>query len=148
MGSLALGARFLVGTWALNADKPMPALSLELLGGPRFNSINQYIRINLSALRIANIIIDIGRFSLTAKHQSVKNGVYTIDFNRSYFEPFVRPRTGLWLTPKVLVSLKGDVGGFGLVANDHVDCNFEGLVGYRVHKNIYLYAGYRARGFW
>jgi hypothetical protein len=38
-------------------------------------------------------------------------------------------RLGLWLTPKVIVNLKGDVGGFGLVGNDHVDGNLEALLG-------------------
>jgi hypothetical protein len=148
IGNLDLGGRFLVGTWPLNTDKPLPALSLELLGGPRFNSLNQYVRINLSVIRIANVPIDIGRFSLTAKHQSVKNGSYIIDYNNQYFEPFLGARLGLWVTPKVIITLKGDVGGFGLVADDHVDCDFEALAGYRVHKNIYLYAGYKARGTW
>ncbi len=53
LGNLDLGARFLVGTWPLSAEKPLPALSLEILGGPRWNAINQYIRINLSAIKIA-----------------------------------------------------------------------------------------------
>lgn len=48
----------------------------------------------------------------------------------------------------MIITLKGDVGGFGLVADDYVDCNFEALCGYRVHNNIYAYAGYRARGSW
>ena len=30
-------------------------------------------------------------------------------------------RLGLWLSPKFVVNLKGDVGGFGLVGDDHVD---------------------------
>ena len=148
IGNLDLGARFLVGTWAFCAGKPLPALSVELLGGPRLNSINQYVRINLSAVTTANIPIDIGGFSLTAKHQSVHNGSYVIEINNQYFEPFLGLRLGLWLTPKVIITLKGDVGGFGLIANDHVDCNFEALAGYRVHKNIYVYAGYRAHGAW
>jgi hypothetical protein len=148
IGSLDLGGRFLVGTWPRMAEKPLPALSLELLGGPRFNSINQYVRINLSVVKVANVPIDIGRFSLVAKHQTIKNSSYVIDYTNQYFEPFLGARISLWLTPKFIITLKGDVGGFGLIADDHVDCNFEGLVGYRVHKNIYVYAGYRARGTW
>jgi hypothetical protein len=146
IGNLDLGVRFLVGTWPLNCDRPLPVLSVELLGGPRFNSINQYIRINLSAVTTANAPINISTFSFTAKHQSVKNGSYVIESNNQYFEPFLGVRLGLWFTPKVIITLKGDVGGFGLIADDHVDCNFEALAGYRVHKNIYVYAGYRAHG--
>ena len=148
LGNLDLGGRFLVGTWPLNAEKPLPALSVELLGGPRFNSINQYMRINLSNIRIGNVPIDIGRFSLMGKHQSIKNGSLVIDYNNQYFEPFLGVRFGLWLNQKFVINLKGDVGGFGLVADDHVDCNLEALLGYRFNKNIYAWAGYRAHGAW
>jgi hypothetical protein len=148
LGNLDLGVRFLVGTWPLSAEKPLPALSVELLGGPRFNSINQYMRINLSAIKIATVPIDIGRFSLVGKHQTVKNGSLVIDYNNQYFEPFLGVRLGLWLTPKFILNLKGDVGGFGLVGDDHVDCNLEALLGYRVSKHVYAWAGYRAHGAW
>jgi hypothetical protein len=148
IGNLDLGARFLVGTWPLSPEKPLPALSVELLGGPRLNSINQYVRINLSAVKIANVPIDIGRFSLVGKHQTVKNGSLVIDYNKQYLEPFLGARLGLWLTPKFLVNLMGDVGGFGLVGDDHVDCNLEALLGYRVSKHVYAWAGYRAQGSW
>jgi hypothetical protein len=148
LGNLDLGVRFLVGTWPLRSDKPLPAFSVELLGGPRFNSINQYVRINLSAIKIGTLPIDIGKFSLVGKHQTVKNGSLVIDYNNQYFEPFLGVRLGLWLTPKFIVNLKGDVGGFGLVGDDHVDCNLEALLGYRVSKHVYGWAGYRAHGAW
>jgi len=148
IGNLDLGVRYLVGNWPLSAEKPLPALSVELLGGPRFNSINQYVRINLSAIKIATVPIDIGRFSLVGKHQTVKNGSLVIDYNNQYIEPFLGARIGLWLTPKFVLNLKGDVGGFGLVGDDHVDCNLEALLGYRVSKHVYAWAGYRAHGAW
>ena len=148
IGNLDLGVRFLVGTWPLSAEKPLPALSVELLGGPRFNSINQYVRINLSAIKVANVPIDIGRFSLVGEHEKVENGSLVIDYNNQYFEPFLGLRLGLWLTPKFIVNLKGDVGGFGLVGDDHVDCNLEALLGYRINKHLYAWAGYRAHGAW
>jgi hypothetical protein len=148
IGNLDLGLRYLVGTWPLSAEKPLPAVSLELLGGPRFNSINQYIRINLSAIKIASAPIDMGRFTLMGKHQTVKNGSLVIDSTNQYFEPFLGLRLGLWLSPKVIVNLKGDVGGFGLVGDDHVDCNMEALLGYRISQHVYAWAGYRAHGAW
>jgi hypothetical protein len=148
LGNVDLGARFLVGTWPLAAEKPLPALSLEILGGPRFNSINQYVRINLSGIRIGNVPIDIHKFSLVGKHVTVKNGSLVIDYTNQYFEPFLGTRLGLWLSPKVIINLMGDVGGFGLVADDHVDCNLELLFGYRVSKHIYAWVGYRAHGSW
>lgn len=147
-GSLDLGGRFLVGTWPLNAEKPLPAFSMELLGGPRFNSINQYTRINLSDIRIGGASVDISKFSLTSKHVTIHNGSLVIDYNNQYFEPFLGMRFGLWLDPHWLITLKADVGGFGIVADDHVDCTLEALVGYRINKSIYAYAGYKARGTW
>jgi hypothetical protein len=148
LGNLDLGARFLVGTWPLTAGKPLPVLSLELLGGPRFNSINQYVRINLRSVRIGNVPVDLRRFSLVGKYQTIKNGSYVIEYNKQYFEPFLGARLGLWLTQKFLINLMGDVGGFGIVADDHVDCNFEALVGYRLSKHLYVWLGYRALGTW
>jgi hypothetical protein len=52
------------------------------------------------------------------------------------------------LDKKFLLTLKGDVGGFGFVAYNNVTCNLEALLGYRFHKNIYAYAGYKARCTW
>ena len=43
--------------------------------------------------------------------------------------------------------LRGDCGGFGIVAYNSVDSVLEALVGYKVHENIRLYGGYRARYF-
>jgi hypothetical protein len=148
LGNLDLGVRFLVGTWPLKAEQPLPAVSLELLGGPRFNSINQYVRINLSSIRIGNVPIDLHKFTLVGKHQSIKNGSYVISYTNQYFEPFLGLRLGLWLNQKFLVTIMADAGGFGLVADDHVDCNFEALCGYRVSNHIYAWLGYRALGTW
>ena len=103
---------------------------------------------NLSAIVMAQAPIDIGGFSLNAKYQTVKNGVYTINFTRNIIEPFLGARIGLWLTPKMVILLKGDAGGFGIVTDDHWDCNLEAVFGYLVHKNIYAWVGYRAHGSW
>jgi hypothetical protein len=148
IGSLDLGGRFLVGTWPMQAEKPLPALSLELLGGLRFNSINQYLRINLSNIRVGGASVDIRRFSLSGNRQTIKNGSYVIDYTLQFFEPFLGARLGLWLNPKFLLTFRGDVGGFGFVVYNNVTCNLEALLGYRFHKNIYAYGGYKARGSW
>jgi hypothetical protein len=146
--TVSLGGRFLVGTWPLQAGKPLPVFSLEVLGGLRFNSINQYLRINLRDIRIGNVSVDFHRLYISGRHQTIKGGSLVVDYTLQFFEPFLGARLGFWLTPKLLVSLKGDVGGFGVVAYNNVTCNLEALVGYRVHKNVYAYAGYKARGSW
>jgi hypothetical protein len=148
MGSLDMGGRYLVGTWPMEAGKPFPVFSLELLGGLRWNSFNQFMKINFSNARVGNVYVDIRRLSLSASHQSINNGSYTLDYTLNVFEPFIGTRLGLWLNPKWLLTLKGDVGGFGFVAYNDVSCNLEALLGYQVNKALYAYAGYKARGGW
>ncbi|MEJ2671757.1 MAG: hypothetical protein P8168_06045 [Deltaproteobacteria bacterium] len=148
LGNLDLGARFLVGIWPLKDKEPLPAVSLELLGGPRFNSINQYVRINLSTIRVGNVPIDLRKFSLVGKHEIIKSGSYVLSYTNQYFEPFLGARLGFWRSQKFLVTIMADTGGFGLVADDHVDCNCEAMVGYRVSKHFYTWIGYKAIGSW
>ncbi len=148
IGNLDLGVRYLLGALPLNAEKPLPVLTVELLGGPRFNSINQYMRVNLSGIKIANVPVNLGKFQLMGSHESVKNGALVVDYTNQYFEPFLGMRFSLWFTPKFLASFTGDVGGFGMIADDHVDCNLELVFGYRPTSHIYVWAGYRALGTW
>lgn len=148
MGNLDLGVRFLAGTVPLSSNGPIPVMSFEILGGGRYNYCSQYIRMNLSSVTVANIPVNLGGFSLTRKYERIENGTYTLTFNRSFIEPFLGTRLGFWFTTKIVMYVTGDLGGFGLVADENVDCNLEALLGYKVHKNIYLWAGYRAHGVW
>jgi hypothetical protein len=146
MGSLDLGGRFLVGTWPMEAGQQFPVLSLEILGGLRWNSCNQFLKINLSNIRVGNANVDFRSFSLSADHQSINNGAYTLDYTLNVFEPFIGPRIGIWLNRKFVLTFKGTVGGFGLVAYNDLTCDLEALLGYQVNKAMYLYGGYKARG--
>jgi hypothetical protein len=62
-------------------------------------------------------------------------------------EPLLGLRLGFWFTPKLNLLLRGDCGGFGIVAYKSVDSVLEALVGYQVSEHVRLYAGYRARYF-
>jgi hypothetical protein len=133
-GNLDFGPRYLVGTLHLSADKPLPVLSFELLGGGRYNYYNQYLRLGLSST-ITGPVKD------TTQGQTV-----VINATRSYIEPMLGGRLSLWLNEKSIISFKGTLGGFGLPMNDNnLDSDLELDFGYRVHKNIYMYLGYRAR---
>ena len=44
-----VGVRYLVGTVPLNADKPLPVVSCELLGGLRYTYYNQDTSLGLNA---------------------------------------------------------------------------------------------------
>jgi hypothetical protein len=145
---LDMGGRYLVGTRSWQPDREFPVLSLEILGGLRFSSFNQFLKLNYSVIRVNQANVDFRRVSLSAERQSINNGSYTLDSTLQVFEPFIGPRIYIWFNPKVLLSLKGTVGGFGLVAYNSLTCDLEALLGYRVTKTIYAYGGYRARGFW
>ena len=132
-GNLDFGPRYLVGTLPLSAEKPLPVLSFELLGGGRYNYFNQYLRLGLSST-VTGPVVD-----------TTQGRTFTINTTRSYLEPMLGMRLGLWLTQKAVINFKATLGGFGLVADNNFDSDLELLFGYRVHQNIYAYLGYRAR---
>ena len=130
-----VGVRRMVGIVNLNADKPLPALSVELFGGLRYTYINQDVRLDLNA----TLIGPQGAVLIT------RGGSFVSSSDLSFFEPLVGVRLGLWLTPKLNLRLRADCGGFGIVAYNNVDTVLEAFVGYRVRNNLNLLAGYRAR---
>jgi len=131
-GNLDFGGRYLVGTTSLSAEAALPVLSFELLGGGRYNYYNQYLRLGVAASYTGPVL---DRF---------KSKDVISEINRSYVEPFLGVRLGLWLNDKAVVVFRGTVGGFGLFNDNNLDSDLELSFGYRVHKNIYAYLGYRA----
>ena len=130
--SVDFGPRFLVGTVPLSADKPLPMLSFEVLGGGRYNFYNQYMKLSLAA-------------SLVGPQQTrTAGGTFVSKIERSFLEPFLGMRVGLWLNPKMVALLRFTVGGFGFAADNNLDLDMELDLGYKVHKNIYAYVGWRA----
>ena len=126
-----------MGTLPLNANKPLPVVSWELLGGFRYTYYNQFTRLNLNATLTGPL----------GQQQISRGGSFTSSLQLSIAEPFVGLRVGFWFTPKVNLLLKADCGGFGVVAYNNVDSVLEALLGYQVHKNIAIYGGYRGRYF-
>jgi len=132
-----VGVRYLLGTIPLKADKPLPVVSFELLGGLRYTYYNQDTSLNLDA----TLTGPRGRELIS------RGGSFFSSVQLSILEPFVGMRVGVWFTPKVNLMLRADCGGFGFVAYNNVDSVLEALIGYQVHKNIRLYGGYRGRYF-
>jgi hypothetical protein len=129
-----VGVRYLVGTVPLKADKPLPVLSCEVLGGLRYSYYNQDTRLEVNA-------------TLTGPRGAEllsRGGSFTDSLTVSVVEPLLGLRFGVWFTPRLNLLLKGDIGGFGIVAYKSVDSVVEALVGYQVHEHIRLYGGYRA----
>jgi hypothetical protein len=130
-----VGLRYLVGTLPINPDKPVPVVSCELLGGLRYTHLNQDTSLGLNASLTGPAgqeLISRGGSSFSSLHLSIA-------------EPFLGMRLGFWFTRQLNLLIKADCGGFGFVAYNHVDTVLEALVGYKVHKNIRIYAGYRGR---
>lgn len=128
------GVRFLVGSVPLRTDKSLPVLSCELLGGLRYSFYHQDTRLGVRAALggpQGNQILSRG-------------GTFSDSLKLSVVEPLLGVRLGLWFTPRLNLLLRGDIGGFGIVAYNSVDSVLEALVGYQVHKNIRLYGGYSA----
>ncbi len=129
-----VGVRYLVGTVPLKADKPLPVLSCEVLGGLRYSYYNQDTRLEVNA-------------TLTGPQGNEllsRGGSFTDSLTVSVVEPLLGLRLGVWFTPRLNLLLRGDIGGFGIVAYKSVDSVLEALVGYQVHEHIRLYGGYRA----
>jgi hypothetical protein len=129
-----VGGRFLVGSVPLKADKPLPVVSCELLGGLRYAYYNQDTRLEVGAT-----------LSGPQGNQLLsQGGSFTDSLVLSVVEPLIGLRLGFWFTPRLNLLLRGDCGGFGIAAYKSVDSVLEGLVGYQVHEHIRLYGGYRA----
>jgi hypothetical protein len=130
-----VGVRYLLGRVPLSAEKPLPVLSCELLGGLRYTYSNQDTSLGLNA----TLTGPLGNAQIT------RGGSFFDSISMSDVEPLLGLRLGLWLTPKLTILLKADCGGFGFVAYNNVDSVLEAEVGYLVRKNIRIYAGYRGR---
>ncbi len=132
-----VGVRYLLGTVPLQADKPLPVISFELLGGLRYTYYNQDTSLGLNATLTSPL----------AQGQISRGGYFFDAVQLSIFEPCVGMRVGVWFTQKLNLLLRADCGGFGFVAYNNVDSVLEALLGYQVQKNIRIYGGYRARYF-
>ncbi|MGC2693514.1 MAG: hypothetical protein WA228_12560, partial [Desulfobaccales bacterium] len=130
-----VGVRYLLGSVPLSAEKPLPVLTCELLGGLRYTYLNQDTSLGLNATLS-------GPFGNV---QISRGGSFFDSANVSIVEPLLGLRLGFWITPKLNLILKADCGGFGFVAYNNVDSVIDGLVGYQVSKSISIYAGYRGR---
>jgi hypothetical protein len=130
-----VGIRYLLGTLPLNADKPIPVVSCELFGGLRYTYYNQDTSLNLNAT-----VSD-----TSGQQQITRGGSLFSSLQLSIVEPFAGLRLFFWFTPNLNLLLRASCGGFGFVAYNNVDSVLEALVGYKVHKNIRIYGGYRGR---
>ena len=136
LGQLNFGPRYLLGTVMLSHAANGPAVTFETYGGGRVNWINSNVA---------------GTATLTAEALR-RSRSRQVDFNssagRAYIEPMIGLRTTWSLCKNFVAMIRGDVGGFGLVADENWDCDLEAGIAWQFHKNTYLDLAYRARGQW
>jgi len=63
------------------------------------------------------------------------------DGSQDFVDPLVGARLGVFLSPKVVVNIFGDVGGWD--TGSHLEYQWVGTLGYRVKTRWTLHAGYR-----
>jgi hypothetical protein len=132
-GGLDVGGRYLLATVPLGAAQQTPVLSFELLGGLRYAWYNQFNGLGLNA-----ILTNPSGQTLLTRAGSAGNS-----FKVSVVGPFLGIRAGLWLTEKLDFLTKAEIGEFGIVGDDYLDCILEATVGYQVQKHTRIYLGYR-----
>jgi hypothetical protein len=132
-GGLDVGGRYLLATVPLGPAQT-PVLSFELLGGLRYAWYNQFTGLGLNAT-----LTDPSGQTLLTRAGSAGNS-----FRLSLVGPFLGIRTGLWLTEKLTLLTKAEIGEFGIVGADYLDCILEATAGYQVQQHTRIYLGYRA----
>ena len=110
---LEFGGGYHLGEWSVPGGG-LPALSVDLLGGGRFVHLDSGITIESLA---------------------------DVDRSKDWIDPFLGARLKLDIIDSVSVSVRGDIGGFGV--GSHFTWNMVAILAYRVSQRITLGAGYR-----
>jgi hypothetical protein len=105
-------------------DDGVRTLAFDLLGGVRYNHLKAEID-----LKGSGGILDVDA-----------------DGSKDWFDPIVGGRIQARLTRKLLVNLRGDIGGFGISGCSDVTWSVLAALGYDLRENLTLLVGYRALG--
>jgi hypothetical protein len=111
--------------------------ALDLFGGVR------YTNINLDTTLTATNTITLPNGEVLTSSQSKD-----WDASKDWFEPFIGARLQYEVTEHWVLTLRGDVGGFGIDGSDF-SWQAVGLVGYQWHVggwDLTVFGGYRALG--
>lgn len=132
-GQVNFGPQFKLGTAPLS---PTSSVDFILYGGGRVNWVGN----DLDGTLTIRASADIGEVGDTIRFSS--------DKGRAFIEPMIGFKTVWSFGEHVKAQLRGDVGGFGVVTADNVDCDLEAVLAWKVARNVSLDFGYRARGQW
>jgi hypothetical protein len=110
---LEFGGGYHLGEWSLPGEG-LPTLSVDFLAGGRFVHLDNGITIENFA---------------------------DVDRSRDWMDPFLGARLKLDIIDRVSVSVRGDIGGFGV--GSHFTWNMAAILGYQVSQRISTGVGYR-----
>lgn len=132
-GQVNFGPEFKLASAPLS---PTSSVDFILYGGGRVNWVTN----DLDGTLTIRASSDIGEVGETFRFSS--------DKGRAFVEPMVGLKTTWAFGEHVRAILRGDVGGFGFVTADNVDCDLEAALAWKIGRNVFLDFGYRARGQW
>ena len=152
MGAVEVSHKRLVITgdmlWVrLEADKAVPFPGL--LATSATMKATEFFWTPKLGLRVVNeekIKIDVSagmRYWHLGENRTFNPSTLGLDFDGSqnFVDPLVGGRIGAFLSPKVVLNVLGDVGGFD--TGSHLEYQWAGTLGYRVKARWTLHAGYR-----
>ncbi|RJP66346.1 MAG: hypothetical protein C4532_16160 [Candidatus Abyssobacteria bacterium SURF_17] len=105
-------------------DDGVRTLAIDLLGGVRYNNLKSETDIKGSE----------GMLDIDA------------DGTKDWVDPIVGGRIQARLTEKLIVNLRGDIGGFDISGSSDFAWNVLAALGYNLRENVTLMVGYRALG--
>jgi hypothetical protein len=110
---LEFGGGYHLGEWSLPGEG-LPTLSVDFLAGGRFVHLDTGITIENFA---------------------------DVDRSNDWIDPFLGARLKLNIIDRVSVSVRGDIGGFGV--GSHFTWNMAAILAYQVSQRMSMGAGYR-----
>jgi hypothetical protein len=110
---LEFGGGYHLLDWAV-AGEGMPSLSVDVLAGGRYVDLD-------SGITIENVL--------------------DVDRSKDWLDPFVGGRLRLGIIDRLTVSVRGDIGGFGV--GSHFTWNMVAVLAYQVSQRMSIGAGYR-----
>lgn len=132
-GQVNFGPQYMLGSARLNDTS---CVDFIVYGGGRVNWIGNDLEGTLTA----------------AASGAPGSVAQTVDFStsdsRAYIEPMIGMKTIWKLGDRWVATLRGDVAGFGWVADNNWDCDLEATINWEFSDGVYLDLGYRARGQW
>jgi hypothetical protein len=119
------------GTFYRLVDRPLPHryarhVQFDLTGGARYVYLKTTVDIDL-----------------TPGSAGLLPSSYEVEESKDYIEPVLGARTRLAITDRLLVNVRGDVGGFGIGSASDFTWQVVAGLGYQITDRTLLSAGYR-----